>query len=207
MKPKPPAQRKAINRPQDSAEYSEDEEPLATNTDEDQTKKKAKLFDDFLVKAAELRRFESAEFPIHNQCHICQMVFSTADILKRHQRKVHSQGKAKYPCSDCDKSFNRKQNLKCHRLKEHEGRGFRCNTCSKLFLTSQSLRHHRKTHESAPEAKCIFCDKAFNQERYMREHAMGCCHNPMQLKLKCPSCPKVFHHRKSLNHHIKTKHS
>ncbi|XP_051734647.1 putative transcription factor Ovo-like 1 [Ctenopharyngodon idella] len=75
-------------------------------------------------------------------CQVCQKTFTTARMLKRHE-KCHSETK-KYTCEHCDKGFNDTFDLKRH-VRTHTGvRPYKCTLCAKAFTQRCSLESHLK---------------------------------------------------------------
>ena len=57
-----------------------------------------------------------------------------------------------FECDACDLMFDLRDELKYHKLVEHEGLRFECAQCSELFLSQADLGVHEKSHESTSEA-------------------------------------------------------
>ncbi|XP_067280093.1 putative transcription factor Ovo-like 1 [Pseudorasbora parva] len=75
-------------------------------------------------------------------CQLCQKMFTTARMLKRHV-KCHSETK-KYSCEHCGKGFNDTFDLKRH-VRTHTGvRPYKCTLCAKAFTQRCSLESHLK---------------------------------------------------------------
>ena len=52
-------------------------------------------------------------------------------------------GEKKFQCSQCDKHFNRKSNLKSHIMTHNSENKFQCSQCDKHFNTK---KQSKKTH-------------------------------------------------------------
>lgn len=85
------------------------------------------------------------------------------------EKKVDSKdGKQRYVCNECDKSYTRRQSLKEHLKLKHCKRPegidypFKCDSCPKKFPLEKKLRLHKFVH-LPPEKKtlfpCPYCDK------------------------------------------------
>ena len=65
------------------------------------------------------------------------------DHLKRHVSSAH-EGKKKFQCSQCDKSYARQDLLKNHISSFHEGKKpWKCNLCEAAFARKDKLNRHK----------------------------------------------------------------
>lgn len=73
------------------------------------------------------------------QCELCGSWFVSKDLLDRHIRRTHMEGKL--PCPHCDMEIKSKDGLRNHILLKHENRKrFKCVDCNKLFFNNFQLQ-------------------------------------------------------------------
>lgn len=133
-----------------------------------------------------------------------------------------------FPCSYCEKTFMRKENLKSHLAIHTKIRPFVCDICNKSFVQRWDLTCHKRVHTNLYQ--CSFCSKTFSfkskLERHIRTHTNdrpfvctfnNCskkfsdkrnliAHNITHLddkKFTCDKCKKMFKTKKQLNQHSK----
>ncbi|XP_069576651.1 zinc finger protein 79-like [Brachyistius frenatus] len=111
-------------------------------------------------------------------CKSCGQTFHLPSLLRRHhaqcQKKLQQPASTKkarlqlYPpgcspfrCHECNREFNRMENLKTH-LRIHTGeRPFVCSVCSKCFRHSGALTRHFRIHTGEKPYVCTQCGKSF----------------------------------------------
>ncbi|XP_066471652.1 zinc finger and SCAN domain-containing protein 30-like [Tiliqua scincoides] len=129
-------------------------------------------------------------------CSECGKSFARRDHLNLHER-THT-GEKPYECSECGKSFNQKQSLKRHQ-KVHTGeKPYECTDCDKSFRQKAHLTGHQESHTGKKPYKCSLCDKMFRQKTHVIAHQRTHTgDNPH----KCSECGKSFRYRKNLARH------
>ena len=79
-------------------------------------------------------------------------------------------GEKLFKCKQCDKCFNRRDNLK-HHEKIHTGeKPFKCKQCDKCFNRRENFKHHERIHTGEKVFKCKQCDQCFRQEGELKRH-------------------------------------
>lgn len=111
------------------------------------------------------------------KCTICNKTFSTNSSLWRHTQCVHPQGKTRFSCGHCEKTFHA-----IHRRDDHEKRIHCLN-----------------------KIKCSICSEILGSE-YKRDTHMATVHNIWMNKFECATCTKVFRFKNQLVNHNKRVH-
>lgn len=110
------------------------------------------------------------------ECDVCQKLFKTEPLLRRHHRNVHESvcRGISYVCSDCEYKTTRLRDLRNHQLDAHyEGPIHVCHECGKKFKSRRLLHIHISNHNYDKIAiKCDFCDATFKTRSGMRKHVM-----------------------------------
>ncbi|XP_058443486.1 zinc finger protein 664-like [Malaya genurostris] len=99
------------------------------------------------------------------ECELCGARFKTKFIFNSHSR-VHS-----HNCSDCDKQFVTKNELKKHIDTSHKERAFKCRVCDKAFLLKKYQKEHERIHTDDKRYKCQICEKSFTRRYNVNLHA------------------------------------
>ena len=89
-----------------------------------------------------------------NECHICNQVFTSPYVVKRHILSRHEG--LKYTCDKCQQEFSLKDSLNRHVRRVHEGNKVVCLVCSRVFTHSDHLNMHIKEYHSKLMFNAIF---------------------------------------------------
>ncbi|CAH1776327.1 unnamed protein product, partial [Owenia fusiformis] len=92
--------------------------------------------------------------------------------------------------------FGQKSALDQHSCIDTPG-SIQCSTCGKTYKTLLGLRRHEAEHTGNYSHFCDICGKGFSYKNVFIDHQMM----HMNLKFKCPKCPKKFAHARSLREH------
>jgi uncharacterized Zn-finger protein len=119
--------------------------------------------------------------------------------------ELYHQGKKKFACDQCEKSFSWQTGLSQHVRSTHKKKVYECSYCKGIFSRTTSLRLHVKTvHEKIEVHQCSKCDKKFTQKGTAERHF-----KIVHLGLKshqCQYCRQKFGHKHHLKGHLKTCH-
>jgi len=107
-------------------------------------------------------------------------------------------------CSECNKTFSKKGNLKTH-MKKHKGITFACTHpgCKQTYAQENSLTRHMKEHESTTFA-CTHsgCSSAFTNTYHLTRH-VNSLHEGITFACTHPGCSSVFTDNSNLARHMK----
>ena len=144
-------------------------------------------------------------------CLECGSQFKYKKDLTRHTRSHNS--KNTFSCTQCDKSFSRKDHLNKHlhmhsfkcrictltfttqlELQTHNKIHLTCEKCGKIFNTKSNLDRHLITHDKEKPFSCTECDHNFSQKVHLEKHLMT-------HSFKCNECNDSFFTQLELQTH------
>ena len=107
-------------------------------------------------------------------CEICNLEFIGNAKKGQHMIKAH-QTRLPCPHTPCDKSFDKKNDLKRHILSAHvpyEERPYKCELCDKRFVEPHKVKHHMTSvHiKNRPHACRYGCGMDYNDPSNMYQH-------------------------------------
>ena len=131
-------------------------------------------------------------------CEFCTKFFTEEYELKNHiQTCICTLGK-QYLCSECGKSFKRKDRLKIHKQIHTGVKSFKCNMCEKFFSRKDILKEHSRVHIGDRPHKCNVCGKSFTKMCHLREHNWV---HTGEKPYECTVCGKSFATNSQLTYH------
>ena len=120
-------------------------------------------------------------------------------------------GKKKFPCEKCEKSYLRKVHLVRHTKSVHDvikvkrWKRFKCEKCDKSFFEKGVLKRHLKSfHDGIKDHKCDQCQKEFIEKDGLKRHLQS-VHEAIK-EYKCVQCPAEFNLKESFRRHLKFVH-
>ncbi|XP_031551340.1 PR domain zinc finger protein 14-like [Actinia tenebrosa] len=140
-------------------------------------------------------------------CQQCGKVFAYQYYRDKHLKYTRciDNGDRKFPCSLCDRSFEKRDRLRIHVLHVHQKyRPHQCNVCTKRFSQSSSLNKHMRVHSGERPYKCPFCEKAFTASSILRTHIRQ---HSGEKPFKCGHCGKAFASHAAHDSHVRRTHT
>lgn len=166
----------------------------------------------------------------YRSCLFCGKVYSRANSLLTHLRRVHQYTPPApmssiaddsvriMECDICGATFDGPyaRGLLIYHLRAHVSakRGRRrlapqiCKICEKQCISRRSLRDHILTHTNERPYRCDVCQKGFNAETTMKNHkAMHSTQQHRTPQAVCAECGLAFAAEYQLMKHIHRKHT
>ena len=137
-------------------------------------------------------------------CQYCQKTFKRKPPLDWHVNKVHLgiTAERKYKCTECDKAYTSRHNLKEHSWSHIEDKPYKCGSCEKSFGSSRRLQDHLHVHSGVKPYTCTICGWVSKRASHLKVHVRT--HTGEEHK--CPACDKTYKRMSSLNVHIRRDH-
>ena len=137
------------------------------------------------------------------QCFLCvpNITLESEKVFVDHNKEIHSQ---RAECKDCKKQFFNLSILKRHERKMHTEQLDSmsiCEICTKMFKSTNHLQQHLKTHSDEKHYSCNLCSKSFKWDSSLNTHIQA-AHNPSGPAFKCDQCDKCFSDKNNLKKHL-----
>ncbi|XP_071336099.1 zinc finger protein 180-like [Trachinotus anak] len=133
-------------------------------------------------------------------CRFCGKRFKKDSTLIRHMDEVHM-GERAFKCSECDKTFARRDHLAVH-LRIHTGeKPHKCPFCGKSFAQSSNLNVHLRMHTGEKPYFCKSCGKMVAHTYHLK--TCGTTEPNREKSFRCLACGKKFQTVSKLKAHVK----
>lgn len=131
-------------------------------------------------------------------CRFCEFMAERPALLAQHMMSSHDDLR-NVQCTECDKRFFTKFNMRQHRTIHTGQRRHICDYCGKVFALGNYLKEHIRIH-TGERYSCAVCKKQFIQYRSLVSHMD--MHLPPQQHI-CPICGKTYPRNGAMRIHMK----
>ena len=147
-----------------------------------------------------LLHYKRSKHPRTKMIEKCNICHQTVNISSH----SHKEPNTKHVCSECNKKFASKINLKIHIRTHTKEKPYKCMKCNILFSQASGLSTHKLACNDIREVPCTLFLKKFRNESEKNRHIKTV--HMKQRNFKCKLCRKAFSDLTPLKYHIKSAH-
>jgi len=128
--------------------------------------------------------------------------FLEEEVKETAQENVTIDKESAYKCSECNKTFAKKSNLRNHMgLHSTSERKYKCQDCQETFAWKSSLNRHRERQHTGEtiEYPCTWCEKKYKVLSILNDHVKR--DHFHERKHQCDLCEKSFFKINDLKYH------
>ena len=132
---------------------------------------------------------------IVKKCKVCDQLFSSRRILKKHLIENHP---SRIECKECETSFDKNSDLEVHIKMYHESNAkYPCDLCGKTFVMKWRFKKHTEAHSNKSQKYCHY----FNNDKSCPFDEIGCKfrHQHSDECIFGPKCKNKLCHFKHTN--------
>ena len=135
-------------------------------------------------------------------CTDCQKMFASKSQLRTHVTNVH---RIKFKCDKCDFKTSHRESYEDHLIIKHSDQkpSIKCPSCDKLFLTRRKMLNHVTIQHGEKRFECDMCGNKYTTRGLLNGHKKE-VHEINEVD--CEMCGKTFKNRARLQNHIKYSH-
>lgn len=137
-------------------------------------------------------------------CENCGKSFTEESGYEKHLL-THISTLTLYSCTQCEKEYTTRGNLKMHMDSKHPAdenalNRLKCHICSKVLRAEQNLRQHLLRHEGRRDFVCSFCGAKRTTKAELKRHVNR---HTKEKEFPCTICSRVFYGDNDLSRHKK----